>query len=48
MMTTMQIQKQVEECSSRKDLLEQAFDIIMNLDDSTLVRIMEAISEKTA
>jgi len=48
MMTTMQIQEQIDDGSSRKDLLEQAFDVILRLDDLTLTRIMEAINEKTA
>jgi len=32
MMTTMQtVQEQIEDCSGRKELLEQAFDVIIDL-----------------
>lgn len=31
MTNTIQIQEQIEDCSGRKELLEQAFDVIMDL-----------------
>lgn len=43
MMTTMQMQEQTGGCSSRKELLEQAFDVIMKLNDSQLKCLMERV-----
>ena len=42
MTTTMQtVQEQIEDGSSREELLEQAFDVIMKLNDRQLKCLME-------